>query len=347
MTITAATPSITTSQQPASATVGNSIADKATISGGNNPTGTVTFDLYTNPNCTGTALFADTESLSGGSATSAGYTTTSTGTDYWVATYNGDTNNNTVGSSCSGEPVTISPVSLQSQSITFNQPLGPYVIGTESVSLTATASSGLPVRYTASGPCHMTGGKLTLTAVGVCTVIASQAGDSTYAAAQSVTRQVVIEYGISRLTPTSGARFRHGASITVTFVLTDSSGKPVAASAANALSRLGGVQVVLSGPSISQTAACGWQRSTFVCTIHAPNNVRTGLGNPYRITAREDVGAGFLTHSADSRGAGSGDDLLHVEQGAQRLMGGLTRKGGPTPCVTRVTKPCQPRASTR
>ena len=43
-----ATPAITTSQQPATATVGNSIADQATVSGGDNPTGTVTFNLYNN-----------------------------------------------------------------------------------------------------------------------------------------------------------------------------------------------------------------------------------------------------------------------------------------------------------
>jgi uncharacterized repeat protein (TIGR01451 family) len=104
-----ATPSINTRQQPASATVGSSIADQATVSGGINPTGTVTFNLYDNPNGTGTLLFTDTEPLAGGTATSAGYTTTATGTDYWVATYNGDSNNNPVSSGTADEPVTISP----------------------------------------------------------------------------------------------------------------------------------------------------------------------------------------------------------------------------------------------
>ena len=50
-----------------------SIADKATVSGGYNPTGTVTFDLYRpNPTGSGTPLFTDTDSpLAGGTATSA------------------------------------------------------------------------------------------------------------------------------------------------------------------------------------------------------------------------------------------------------------------------------------
>jgi hypothetical protein len=104
-----AIPSINTSQQPPTATVGASIADKATVTGGSNPTGTVTFKLYNNPNGTGPALFTDTETLVGGTATSAGYTATATGTDYWVATYNGDSNNNAVTSGTALEPVVISP----------------------------------------------------------------------------------------------------------------------------------------------------------------------------------------------------------------------------------------------
>ena len=57
--------SIATSQQPASAAVGSQFADSATVTGGSNPTGTVTFNLYNNPNGTGTPLFTDTEPLIG------------------------------------------------------------------------------------------------------------------------------------------------------------------------------------------------------------------------------------------------------------------------------------------
>jgi uncharacterized repeat protein (TIGR01451 family) len=109
VTVGPASPSIGTVQQPASATVGSSIADKATVSGGFNPTGTVTFTLFNNPNGTGTPLFTDTEPLAGGAATSAGYTTTAAGTDYWVATYNGNANNNSVTSGTAAEPVTLTP----------------------------------------------------------------------------------------------------------------------------------------------------------------------------------------------------------------------------------------------
>jgi uncharacterized repeat protein (TIGR01451 family) len=107
--ITPATPAINTSQRPASATVGTAVADQATVTGGFDPTGTVTFHLYNNPNGTGTPLFTNTEPLSGGMATSKGYTATATGTVYWVASYNGDSNNNHVTSDTALEPVVITP----------------------------------------------------------------------------------------------------------------------------------------------------------------------------------------------------------------------------------------------
>jgi CSLREA domain-containing protein len=101
------TPTITSAAQPASAYVGTTIADKATVTGGDSPTGTVTFNLYDNDTATGPALFTDTENLSGGTATSAGFPTTAAGTDYWVATYNGDSNNSSVSTVDNADPATV------------------------------------------------------------------------------------------------------------------------------------------------------------------------------------------------------------------------------------------------
>ena len=136
--ITPFSPSINTTQQPASAVVGSSIADEATVSGGYNPTGTVTFNLYANATASGTPLFSDTEPLVGGVATSAGYTTTAAGTDYWVATYNGDTNNAKVTSGAALEPVAITPFS---PSINTTQQPASAVVGS-SIADTATVSGG-------------------------------------------------------------------------------------------------------------------------------------------------------------------------------------------------------------
>lgn len=53
---------------------------------------------------------------------------------------------------------------------------GPFLIS-------ATASSGLPVTFSANGNCTMAGTTVTLNSAGVCTIRASQPGDATYAAA--------------------------------------------------------------------------------------------------------------------------------------------------------------------
>ena len=85
--------SVTTSAQPGMREGRLGIADKATVFGVD-PTGTVTFTLYDNANASGTPLWTDPdENVSGGVATSAFHTVTSTGTLYWVATYSGDSNN--------------------------------------------------------------------------------------------------------------------------------------------------------------------------------------------------------------------------------------------------------------
>jgi hypothetical protein len=138
VSVTAASPSISTSQQPASAGVGSSIADKATVSGGYSPTGTVAFKLYTNPNGAGTALFTDTEALSSGGATSASYPTTLAGTYYWVATYSGDSNNNSVSSGTADEPVSVTKAS---PSISTSQQPASARVGS-SIADKATVSGG-------------------------------------------------------------------------------------------------------------------------------------------------------------------------------------------------------------
>ncbi len=115
-----AAPTINSAAQPASATVGSPIADTATVTGGSSPTGTVTFNLYSNANATGTPLYTDTESLVNGTASSKNYTPTATGTDYWVATYNGDSNNTLVSTGDAADPVAIGSLVVNTTSDSAN-----------------------------------------------------------------------------------------------------------------------------------------------------------------------------------------------------------------------------------
>ena len=73
---------------------------------------------------------------SGGTASSGSYTTAATGTDYWVATYNGDSNNNTATSGARPEHGHVDAINT-----TRRRPR-PYVGG--SISDTATVSGGQP-----------------------------------------------------------------------------------------------------------------------------------------------------------------------------------------------------------
>jgi uncharacterized repeat protein (TIGR03803 family) len=64
------------------------------------------------------------------------------------------------------------------------------VVGAPPFTVSATASSGLPVSFSASGRCRLSGDQVLLKrGVGVCRVTASQAGDSRFEAAAPVTQE--------------------------------------------------------------------------------------------------------------------------------------------------------------
>lgn len=83
--------------------------------------------------------------------------------------------------------------SLTAQTITYTQPSNANLSdGNRTVA--PTASSNLPVTLTSSTPgvCTVSGFVITYVSAGTCTTVASQAGDSTYSAATSVTRSFTI-----------------------------------------------------------------------------------------------------------------------------------------------------------
>lgn len=77
-----------------------------------------------------------------------------------------------------------------SQSITFSTIDNQASPG--SLNLSAVASSGLSVRYSASGACTIAGSTVTFTSSGNCTITASQPGNGRYSAAQTVTRTFAV-----------------------------------------------------------------------------------------------------------------------------------------------------------
>src|SRR5581483_5358580 len=94
------TPTLTTTAS-GPVTVGTSIHDTAHLSGGSNPTGAITFDLYDSTCTTKLTTVAATTSVNGnGDYVSAGYTPSAAGTYKWAAHYSGDANNNGVDVAC-------------------------------------------------------------------------------------------------------------------------------------------------------------------------------------------------------------------------------------------------------
>lgn len=75
------------------------------------------------------------------------------------------------------------------QTISF-APLSDQALANGSVSVSASATSGLPIQFTSQTPasCSVSGATVTLVAVGVCTIAADQAGGGSYAAAPTVVR---------------------------------------------------------------------------------------------------------------------------------------------------------------
>ena len=91
------------------------ISDTATLSGGDDPTGTITFKLFgpNNNDCSGTPASTSASTVVGnGSYQSGAYTVTQPGTYRWVVDYSGDDNNKPAGPTTCGdntETVTITP----------------------------------------------------------------------------------------------------------------------------------------------------------------------------------------------------------------------------------------------
>src|SRR6266699_465994 len=111
LTVNKQTPTATTSVSPSSTiTVGASVTDQASLTGGfpsTGVTGIVTYAFFNNAACTGNPISSSTVTVGAGNSVpaSSSLTPPSAGSFAFNATYSGDTNNNRVSSLC--EPLTV------------------------------------------------------------------------------------------------------------------------------------------------------------------------------------------------------------------------------------------------
>jgi hypothetical protein len=106
-----AAPTLTTTAS-ADTTLGNPVSDTATLAGGHNPTGRITFRLYgrNDTTCSNSPRYEKRVEVSGnGDYGSGNFTPTRRGTYRWTATYSGDSNNASIATACNdpGESVTV------------------------------------------------------------------------------------------------------------------------------------------------------------------------------------------------------------------------------------------------
>ena len=90
-------------------------------------------------------------------------------------------------------------ITKANQTITFGA-LANKTYGDADFTVSATASSGLPVSFTASGACTISGNTVHITGMGSCTITAHQAGNSNYNAAPDMSHTFTVNITYERLT---------------------------------------------------------------------------------------------------------------------------------------------------
>src|SRR3989441_175041 len=102
--VTKAGPALTTTAS-GSAAAGGQVSDVAHLTLGTNPTGTISFTLYSDVGCT-SSVFTSSATVDHGNGdyASGNFTATQAGTYHWRASYSGDPNNNPAGPPACADP---------------------------------------------------------------------------------------------------------------------------------------------------------------------------------------------------------------------------------------------------
>ena len=172
-----------------------------------------------------------------------------------------------------GDGATITVTCTPGQTITFGKP-DAQDFGTNPT-LTATASSGLPVTFTSAttGVCTITSdGVLTFVKTGTCTIRANQAGNSSYNAAPQVTQSFTVS-ATSPGAPTIGTASAGDAQAIVSFTAPASTGGAAITGYTVTASPYGVTATGLGSPVIVTGLTNG---TDYTFTVTATNSAGTG-----------------------------------------------------------------------
>ena len=113
------------------------------------------------------------------------------------------------------------------QTITFKPLSASVTYGANPLALSATATSGLSVTFSATGPATVNGNMLSFTGAGTVAVTASQPGDSNHSAAVPISTTVTVSKGASKAgLAASSSSGVYGSSITLTATVTGAGVSP-------------------------------------------------------------------------------------------------------------------------
>jgi cysteine-rich repeat protein len=173
------------------------------------------------------------------------------------------------------------------QTVTFKA-LGNKTYGASPFTVSAKATSKLPVTFASltTTVCTVSGAKVTIVAAGLCTIRATQSGNSTWAAAVPVDRSFKVGFCIAKLFPPNKTKFTRGSSIPVVFQLHGSNGRAIPSSVA---SNLGCAVTVSFNGGTSQCATWIPGVNVFGALVNTPNNLTKA--HKYPINVRVTIGS--------------------------------------------------------
>lgn len=177
-------------------------------------------------------------------------------------------------------PVAMTVADLEAQTITFD-PLPDVPLTAGTITVSATASSGLTVSFTSDTPavCTVSGTTVTLVSLGTCTIRASQAGDATYAAAPDVVQSFEVTENVDVvITPATVPAAQIDVPYSVTFT---ASGAGTTAPFAYAVSAGALPPGLTLNGTTGELSGTPTQVGSFDFTITAIDSTPAGNGGPY------------------------------------------------------------------